>query len=48
MKKLCRKLYKDFFYVPKYGKVREKVMIVQVAMSVSIIVMCLAAMSLSA
>lgn len=48
MKKLCRKLYKEFFYVPKYGKVREKVMIVQVAMSVSIIVMCLAAMSLSA
>ena len=43
-----KKLLKELFYVPKYGKVREKVMIVQVAMSVSIIVMCLAAMSLSA
>ena len=43
-----KKLLKELFYVPKYDKVREKVMIVQVAMSVSIIVMCLAAMSLSA
>ncbi len=43
-----KKLFKEFFYVPKYGKVREKVMLMHVAMSVVIIVMCLAAMSLSA
>lgn len=43
-----RKLFKELFYVPKYGKVNEKVMLMQVVLSVSIIVMCLAAMSLSA
>lgn len=43
-----KKLFKEFFYVPKYGKVREKVMLMHVTMSVVIIVMCLAAMSLSA
>lgn len=43
-----RKLFREFFYVPKYGKVREKVMLTQVAVSIVIIVMCLAAMSLSA
>lgn len=43
-----RKLFEELFYVPKYGKVREKVMLIHVTMSVAIIVMCLAAMSLSA
>lgn len=43
-----KKLFKEFFYVPKYGKVREKVMLMHVAMSVAIIVMCLAAMSITA
>lgn len=43
-----KKLFNEFFYIPKYGKVREKVMLMHVAMSVVIIVMCLAAMSLSA
>ena len=48
MKKLCRKLYKEFFYVPKYGKVREKVMLTRVVTSVTIVMMCLAAMSYTA
>lgn len=39
-----RKLFKEFFYVPKYGKVREKAMLAHVALSVIIIVMCLVAM----
>lgn len=43
-----RKLFKELFYVPKYGKVREKVMLTHVTMSIVIIVACLAAMSLSA
>lgn len=41
-------LYKEFFYVPKYGKIREKVMLVRVTMTVAIIVFCLAAMGFTA
>ena len=29
-----RKLYNEFFYIPKYGKIREKVMLARVAMTV--------------
>ena len=42
------KFYREFFYVPKYGKIRDKVVIARVALSVAVIVGCLAALSLSA
>ena len=43
-----RKLYNEFFYIPKHGKVREKVMLTRIAMTVMIVIMCLAAMSFTA
>ena len=43
-----RKFYNEFFYIPKHGKIREKVMIVRVAMAVCVIVSCLAAMGFTA
>lgn len=43
-----RKLYNEFFYIPKHGKVREKVMLTRIAMNVTIVIMCLAAMSITA
>lgn len=43
-----RKLYNEFFYIPKYGKIREKVMLTRIAMTVTIVIMCLAAMSITA
>lgn len=45
-----RKLYEEFFYVPKYGKgkIREKVMIMHTAMTVIVMLVCLAAMSITA
>ena len=43
-----RKLYNEFFYIPKYGKVREKVMLTRIAMTITIVIMCLAAMSITA
>lgn len=43
-----RKLYNEFFYIPKHGKVREKVMLTRIAMTVTIVIMCLAAMSFTA
>lgn len=43
-----RKLYNEFFYVPKFGKIREKVMLAHVALTVVIMTACLAAMSLTA
>ena len=43
-----RKLYNEFFYIPKHGKVREKVMLTRVAMTIAIMVVCLAAMSITA
>ena len=43
-----RKLYREFFYIPKYGKIREKVMLTRIAMTVTIVIMCLAAMSITA
>ena len=43
-----RKLYNEFFYIPKHGKIREKVMLARVAMTVVIMVVCLAAMSITA
>ena len=43
-----RKLYNEFFYIPKHGKIREKVMITRIAMTITIVFMCLAAMSITA
>lgn len=43
-----RKLYNEFFYIPKHGKIREKVMLTRIAMTVTIVIMCLAAMSITA
>lgn len=42
------KIYKEFFYVPRYGKIHDKVMMAQVALSALVILACLTAMSLSA
>lgn len=45
-----RKLYKEFFFIPKRedGKMREKALMSRVAVSVYVIVMCLSAMCLTA
>ncbi len=43
-----KELYRQFFYVPKEGRVREKVMLCRTALTVAIIVLCLIAMSLTA
>ena len=43
-----RKLFNEFFYIPKHGKVREKVMLTRIAMTITIVFMCLAAMSITA
>ena len=43
-----RKLYREFFYIPKYGKIREKVMLTRVVTTVAVIVFCLAAMGITA
>lgn len=43
-----RKLYNEFFYIPKCGKIREKVMLARNALTIAIVVMCLAAMSITA
>ncbi len=43
-----RELYNKFFYIPKHGKIREKVMLARVAITVVIMVVCLAAMSITA
>lgn len=43
-----RRLYQEFFHVPKNGKIREKVMLMRVAMLITITVVCLGAMGFSA
>ena len=43
-----RKLFRELFYIPKYAKVREKVMLARATITVVIIVTCLAAMSITA
>ena len=43
-----RKLYNEFFYIPKYGKIREKVMLARVSMTAVIMAVCLVAMSITA
>ena len=43
-----RKLYEEFFHVPKHGKIREKVMLMRVARTVIMIILCLVAMGVTA
>ena len=43
-----RNLYREFFYVPENGKVRDKVMLTRVAVTVISIVICLASMGITA
>ncbi len=43
-----RKIYNEFFYIPKHGKIREKVMLTRIVMTITIMVVCLAAMSFTA
>ena len=43
-----RKLYDEFFYVPKQGNVREKVLVARVAVSVALILLCMAIMNFTA
>ena len=43
-----RKLYNKFFYIPNHGKIREIVMLTRIAITVTIVIMCLAAMSITA
>lgn len=43
-----RKLFNEFFYISKHGKVREKVMLTRLATTITIVIMCLAAMSITA
>lgn len=43
-----RKLFNELFYIPKHGKVREKVMLTRLTMTITIVIMCLAAMSITA
>ncbi len=43
-----KKIYEEFFYVPKHGKVREKVMLTRIGTSIALILICMVAMSFSA
>ena len=43
-----KKLFEAFFAIPKDGKVPEKVMLTRAALSVIVIVVCLAAMGITA
>ena len=43
-----RELYEEYFSIPKEGKIREKVMLVRAAVTMAVILFCLAAMSFSA
>ena len=43
-----KKLYQTFFYVPKYGKVQDRVMTARAVVSLSVILLCLASMAVTA
>ena len=43
-----RKLYKALFYVPKFGKVQDRVMTARAVVSLSVILLCLASMAITA
>lgn len=43
-----RKLFLKFFYVPKYGKVQENVLLARLVVTVTVVILCLAMMSITA
>ena len=43
-----KKLFEEFFAVPENGKVPEKVMVTRAALSVAVVLVCLAAMGITA
>ena len=43
-----KNLFHEFFYIPKHGRIREKVMVTRVVVAVTVIVTCLIAMSITA
>ena len=43
-----RKLFRELFYVPKYGKVSDKTMVARMVSTIAIVIVCLTAMSLTA
>ena len=43
-----RKLLRELFYVPKYGKVKERTLYARLSSSVTVIVLCMAAMGFTA
>ncbi len=43
-----KKLYEEYFYIPEDGKIRDKVMVVRVAVTVAVMLACLFAMTFSA
>jgi hypothetical protein len=43
-----KEIFDELFYIPKHQKIREKTMLTRVAVSITIIVICLAAMGISA
>lgn len=45
---MLKRLYNDFFYIPKHGNIAEKVFVTRIIVSVTVIVVCLAAMTFSA
>lgn len=42
-----KKLYQEYFYLPKHGKIRDKVMIMRVAFTAVIMIACLVAMGIT-
>ena len=43
-----KKLFKDLVYVPKYGKVQERTMTARAVLSLTVILLCLASMAITA
>ena len=43
-----RKLYNELFYIPKHAKVSEKNMLARITLSITVVIACLIAMSISA
>lgn len=45
---MLKRLYYDFFYISEHEKIKENVFITRISVSISVIVFCMVAMSLSA
>ncbi len=43
-----RELYNELFHIPKHGRIREKVMMARIITAITIVIMCLAAMGITA